>query len=277
MADVPLVHGAEALLGFVLVEYAVGSRDLRVAAGAVRRVVVARLLHGLGRELWLWPAWSAWLSPLDGTLSRTIRPALSCYLLLVGGTGDFTTTARLLRAPVEDRLGSHMTFRLTKRGHFHGISLGLLALADHLDQEGSPIDYTRRRTVDYRDLLPLDTWTQLCRDIDFEAGGIRRHQFARALLFERLSGLPATLAPPAYTPSTTELRTMLRTFETDLTPALMSQLEAHATEFLNSRESATNPSPGSLRQTSSAISSYPAATCGTSTLACCTGSSGTKA
>ncbi|MGW5446829.1 hypothetical protein [Streptomyces asiaticus] len=91
----------------------------------------------------LWPAWSARLSPLDGALSRTIRPALSCYLLLVGGTGHFTTTARLLRAPVEDRLGSHMTFRLTKRGHFHGIGLGLLALADYLDQEGSPIDYTR--------------------------------------------------------------------------------------------------------------------------------------
>ncbi|MFC8838672.1 TniQ family protein [Streptomyces griseoincarnatus] len=180
----------------------------------------------------LWPAWSARLSPLDGALSRTIRPALSCYLLLIGGTGDFTTTARLLRAPVEDRLGAHMTFRLTKRGHFHGISLGLLALADYLDQEGSPIDYARRRTVDYRNLLPLDTWTQLCRDIDFEAGGVRRHQFARALLFERLSGLPATLAPAAYAPGTTELRTMLRTFETDLTPALMSQLEEHAAEFL---------------------------------------------
>ncbi|MFD7068279.1 TniQ family protein [Streptomyces sp. NPDC059913] len=180
----------------------------------------------------LWPAWSVRLSPLDGALSRTIRPALSCYLLLVGGTGDFTTTARLLHAPVEDRLGSHMTFRLTKRGHFHGISLGLLALADYLDQEGSPIDYARRRGLDYRDLMPLDTWTQLCRDIDFEAGGVRRHQFVRALLFERLSGLPTPLAPAAYAPSTTELRTMLRTFETDLTPALMSQLEAHAAEFL---------------------------------------------
>lgn len=33
-------------------------------------------------------------------------------------------------------------------------------------------------------------------------------------------------------PGTTELRTMLRTFETDLTPALMSQLEEHAAEFL---------------------------------------------
>ncbi|WP_405392441.1 TniQ family protein [Streptomyces sp. NBC_01102] len=180
----------------------------------------------------LWPAWSARLSPLDGALSRTIRPALSCYLLLIGGTGNFTTTARLLNAPVEERLGSHMTFRLTKRGHFHGIGLGLLALADYLDQEGSPIDCTRRRTVDYRDLLPLDTWTQLCRGIDFEAGGVRCHQFARAMLFERLSGLPATLAPATYAPSTTELRTMLRTFETDLTPALMSQLEAHAAEFL---------------------------------------------
>ncbi|MGC9501220.1 TniQ family protein [Streptomyces sp. WG7] len=225
----------------------------------------------------LWPAWSARLSPLDGALSRTIRPALSCYLLLVGGTGDFTTTARLLHAPVEDRLGSHMTFRLTKRGHFHGISLGLLALADYLDQEGSPIDYTRRRMVDYRNLLPLDTWTQLCRDIDFEAGGVRRHQFARALLFERLSGLPATLAPAAYAPSTTELRTMLRTFETDLTPALMSQLEGTQPSSSPGRESATNLCPGSPRQTSSVISRCPAATWRTSTPACCTGSSGTNA
>lgn len=110
--------------------------------------------------------------------------------------------------------------------------LGLLALADHLDQEGSPIVYARRRTVDYRNLLPLDSWTQLCRDIDFEAGGVRRHQFARALLFERLSEPPATLAPAAYAPGTTELRTMLRTFETDFTQALMSQLEGLEAEFL---------------------------------------------
>lgn len=113
----------------------------------------------------LWPAWSARLSPQNGALSRTIRPALSCYLLLIGGTGDFTAAARLLHAPVEDRLGSHMTFRLTKRDHFQGISLGPSALADYLDEEGSPIDYDRRRTVDYRDLLPLSTWRQLCRYI----------------------------------------------------------------------------------------------------------------
>ncbi|WP_433543796.1 TniQ family protein (plasmid) [Streptomyces sp. CA-294286] len=180
----------------------------------------------------LWPAWSARLSPLDGALSRTIRPALSCYLLLIGGPRDFQTTARLLQAPVEDRLGTHMAFRLTQRGHFHSISLGLLALADYLDREGSPIDYARRRALDYSNLLPPDTWTQLCRDIDFEAGKGRRHQFARALLFERLSGLPATLAPDAYAAGTTELRTMLRTFETDVTPALLSQLEDHAAEFL---------------------------------------------
>ncbi|WNI24931.1 TniQ family protein [Streptomyces sp. ITFR-16] len=180
----------------------------------------------------LWPAWSARLSPQNGALSRTIRPALSCYLLLIGGTRNFSTGARLLRAPVEDRLGTHMTSRLAKQGHFKAIGLGLSALADYLDQEESPIDYDRRRAADYRDLLPLDTWTQLCRDIGFEAGGVRRHQFARALLFERLSGLPAPLAPTPYAPSTAELRTMLRTFETDLTPALMVQLEGHAAEFL---------------------------------------------
>ncbi|MDX2757253.1 TniQ family protein [Streptomyces europaeiscabiei] len=181
----------------------------------------------------LWPAWSARLSPSSGALSRTIRPALSCYLLLIGGArGDFTTATRLLRSPAEDRLGPHMAHRLTKQGHFKAISVGLSVLADYLDKEGSPIDYDRRRATDYRDLLPLDTWTQLCRDIEFEAGGVRRHQFARALLFERISGLPATLAPAAYAPATQELRTMLRTFETDLTPALVGQLEEHAREFL---------------------------------------------
>ncbi|WNI20028.1 TniQ family protein [Actinacidiphila sp. ITFR-21] len=181
----------------------------------------------------LWPAWSARLSPSSGALSRTIRPALSCYLLLIGGAReDFTTATRLLRSPAEDRLGPHMAHRLTKQGHFKAISIGLSVLADYLDQEGSPIDYDRRRAVDYRDLLPLDTFQQLCRDIEFDPGGVRRHQFARALLFERISGLPATLAPAAYAPATPELRTMLRTFETDLTPALVSQLGEHAGEFL---------------------------------------------
>ncbi|MFD7127353.1 MULTISPECIES: hypothetical protein [Streptomyces] len=64
---------------------------------------------------------------------------------------------------------------------------------------------------------------------------MRRHQFARALLFERISGFPATVAPVAYAPATPELRTMLRTFETDLTPALVSQLEGHAREFLTAQ------------------------------------------
>ncbi|MFF9569851.1 TniQ family protein [Streptomyces sp. NPDC014685] len=192
---------------------------------------VAARAHRIPTQLW--PTWSARLSPSSGALSRTIRPALSCYLLLIGGArGDFTTATRILRSPAEDRLGSHMAHRLTKRGHFKAISRGLSVLADYLDQEGSPIDYDRRRATDYRDLLPLDAWTQLCRDIEFEAGGMRRHQFARALLFERISGLPATLAPAVYAPATPELRTMLRTFETDLTPALVSQLEGHAREFL---------------------------------------------
>lgn len=180
----------------------------------------------------LWPSWSARLSPADGALSRTIRPGLSCYLLLVGGTGSFSAAARLLHAPVTERVGSHLTFRLMERGRFDAISRGLSVLADYLDQEGAPIDYARRRAVDYQDLLPPDVWAQLCRDIGFEAGKGRRHQFARALLFEQLSGLPATMAPATYAPTSTELRTMLRTFETDLTPALAGQLTQHGEEFL---------------------------------------------
>lgn len=99
----------------------------------------------------------------------------------ISATHGSARPCRLLHAPVEDRLASHMTFRLTKWGHFHDISRGLLALADNfLAQEGSPIDYTCRRALDYRNLLPMDTWTQRCRDIDFEAGGVQRPQRRQA-------------------------------------------------------------------------------------------------
>lgn len=41
------------------------------------------------------------------------------------------------------------------------------------------------------------------------------------------------MLPTAYAPASQELRTLLRTFETDLTPVLVSQLEVHAGEFLD--------------------------------------------
>ncbi|GAA3116211.1 hypothetical protein GCM10010521_00040 [Streptomyces rameus] len=134
-------------------------------------------MRDLGSPVVLWPAWSARPSPQNGSLSRTIHPAQSYYLLFIGGTGDFPAAVRLLHTPVEDLLGSHMPFRLTKRGHFGDISLGLSARAITLTRKDrrSPTTAAARSTTH---LLPLDAWTQLCRDMGFEAGGRFRRRLS---------------------------------------------------------------------------------------------------
>lgn len=180
----------------------------------------------------LWPAWSARLSPPGGAIARTMRPALTCFLVLVGSTSRFGAVSQHLRLGIGELGASKAALRLSSQGCWREIYLALSRLADHLDQIDPPIDYDRRRTLDYTALLPHSAWHGLCRELGFDVGGARRHQFVRALMFERVSGLPVTQAPPAYAPTTSDQRTRLRTFETILTPRLVHGLDALALGFL---------------------------------------------
>lgn len=60
---------------------------------------------------------------------------------------------------------------------------------------GTPIDYGRRRLLDYTGLLPRDRWLETCRRTGTPPGTGRRERIARSQLFQRLSGLPAESAP----------------------------------------------------------------------------------
>ncbi|MFJ6138833.1 LysR family transcriptional regulator [Kitasatospora sp. NPDC092286] len=83
-----------------------------------------------------------------------------------------------------------------------------------------PIDYHRRRVLDYTGLLPEELWEQVSRRSGIHPGHNLRRKLARAVLFERISGMPADLAAPDLAVSTPSERSMPASFITDLTPDL---------------------------------------------------------
>ena len=85
-----------------------------------------------------------------------------------------------------------MLWQLTKTGHWQQIRSALIRLADHLDAHPPPIDYQRRRHLDYTGLLPETAWSRICRRSGTRPEGAST---ARRYLRERLSGLPAFANP----------------------------------------------------------------------------------
>src|SRR5207248_6973111 len=108
----------------------------------------------------------------------------------------------------------------------------LVRLVDYLDNTEVPIDYQRRRLVDYRRLLTNAEWHQRCRDAHVRPGLPIRGQIARCILFERLSGLPVSFAPFSTGLDTAAFRQKMNRFLTTLTPDLADALHASAAHFL---------------------------------------------
>ncbi len=132
----------------------------------------------------------------------------------------------------------------------------LQELARELDAHGAPIDYTRRRRLDYRRLLPPPTWTDLCRHARALPGQAERLRTARRWLFERLSGMPADLAPNPFAIACSEDRARLAAFPRFLTPDLSRELDDYARIFLEEKRITDEPAtwhPPTARLNSSAL------------------------
>ncbi len=71
----------------------------------------------------------------------------------------------------------------------------LTRLADHLDARPYPINYERRRGLDYADLPSVETLAQICRDAGQHPGTGRRLRIARCIVFTQISGTPIEHAP----------------------------------------------------------------------------------
>ncbi|MBV6701815.1 hypothetical protein KV557_32730 [Kitasatospora aureofaciens] len=184
----------------------------------------------------LWPTWTVALAPPHRHPLRTfqnLQHALSVLLALIGPGGSVHEASRRLGAcyPPDDT--ARLLHRLQTHPNWQAAETALSDLAQHLDRVGSPIDYQRRRQLDYRDLLPVPQWQALARRALHLPGNSHRPLTARRWLFERISGLPATHAPTAYALTEHFHRNQISDFTTVLSPQLLAELDAHAIEFLN--------------------------------------------
>jgi hypothetical protein len=180
----------------------------------------------------LWPYWAVRLSPPDGAYHRTMAPVLSSAVLLVGNPMDLGEVATRLGAVTDDRTISRLLQLLAGNPRWGAVATAVTRFADYLDDHDVPIDYQRRRRLDYSGLLPPEQWLDLCRRTGLPPGQGRRDKMARSLLFARISGLPIEAAPDFAAFGETYFRAETARFAAISTPELASALDEAACGFL---------------------------------------------
>jgi len=179
----------------------------------------------------LWNSWAVRLRPPSGAYQKVLRPVLSSALLTVGTPISLGMAANLLGRVTDSLTISRVLQLLRGDPHWEQIHTALDRLATHLDTYDVPIDYQRRRELDYCELLADEQWLELCADALLLPGRGRRRQVAHTLLFHRISGQPLEAAPRyvhqnrAFAAEVAELATLC-------TPEFTHALDAVARAFL---------------------------------------------
>ena len=180
----------------------------------------------------LWPSWAVRLSPPDGAYPRILAPVLSCAVLLVGNPMELDEVAARLGSVTDSRTISRLLQLLADHPRWEAIAAAVTRLAAYLDDNDVPVDYQRRRRLDYSGLLPPGQWLDLCRRTGVSPGQGRRDKIARCLLFARISGLPFEAAPDFDTSGEAYFRAETAHFSAIRTPELVAALDETASDFL---------------------------------------------
>ncbi|WP_433625740.1 TniQ family protein [Nocardia sp. CA-120079] len=177
----------------------------------------------------LWEPWSLPLA-LPGCHQHQLRLAVSAVLLLIGTRLRLQEAAEVLNSPIDHQGISRVVAMFENHSDWPLFQDALTRMSDYLADTEIPIDYRRRRTLDYTDLLPDSVWRQICRGAGTPGQGASRARVARCFLFERLSGMPASAAPDAVDQNL--FRTRTADFPQHLTPELATALHEYAADFL---------------------------------------------
>jgi hypothetical protein len=180
----------------------------------------------------LWPSCAVRLNSSDGAYHRTVAPVLSSAVLLVGNPMGLDEVAARLGSVTDDRTISRLLQILAGNPRWAAIATAVTRLADYLDDYDVPIDYQRRRRLDYSGLLPPEQWLDLCRRTGVPPGHGRRDKMARSLLCARISGLPIEAAPDFAAAGEAYFRAETARFAAIRTPELATALDDAARAFL---------------------------------------------
>jgi hypothetical protein len=178
----------------------------------------------------LWGDWIAQYAPLrvDNEIAAS---ALAAAVVFTGTRLTHSAALALLDPHAPSRQVTHVMRELGRSTHHVTTLHAVLRLAALLDTQDVPIDYARRRHLDYTDLLPESQWGQLCRDAGVSPGSGRRWELARAALYQELSGNPLRAMPTAWHTTRASPPAVAR-FVEELPPAVRAALDQIAAEFL---------------------------------------------
>ncbi|MCZ9346986.1 TniQ family protein, partial [Streptomyces sp. TRM76130] len=135
-----------------------------------------------------WPPWTIRLAPPEGIHARALAPVLAALLLIPDSRTSLDQAAGLIGDAIDGTEVSRLLQELDGLPQWPDIATALDRLADYLDANSTPIDYGRRRLLDYTGLLSHDRWLEICRRTGTPPGTGRRERIARSQLFQRLSG-----------------------------------------------------------------------------------------
>jgi DNA-binding transcriptional LysR family regulator len=161
-----------------------------------------------------------------------VAPVLSSAVLLAGNRMELDEVATRVGSVTDGRTISRLLQLLAGHPRWEAISAAVTRLAAYLDDNDVPVDYQRRRRLDYAGLLPPRQWLGLCRQTGVSPGQGRREKIARCLLFTRISGLPAETAPDFAAAGEAYFRAETARFAAIRTPELAAALDETARSFL---------------------------------------------
>ena len=145
---------------------------------------------------------------------------------------DLDEVATRLGSVTDGRTISRILQLLAGDPRWEAIAAAVTRLADYLDDNDVPVDYQRRRRLDYSGLLPPRQWLDLCRRTGVSPGQGRRDKIARCMLFARISGLPVEAAPDFAATGEAYFRAETARFAAIRTPELAAALDETARDFL---------------------------------------------
>lgn len=174
--------------------------------------------------------WQRWAQPLTVPGSRRLhhRLALAAAIQLIGTDQTPSEACAALGGHLRPAEMHRVLKLFQSMGIWRECGIALARMADFLADDDSPIDYARRRRLDYTDLLPDDEWRRIHRRSDALAVGKRTAVAARMFLYELISGQPAARL-------SSRVGFKLFSFPRSLTPHLLAELNQHGLEFLASQ------------------------------------------
>lgn len=144
----------------------------------------------------MWPEWSACLLQGIGD-SAALRSALSIATVVIGSDLKPVEAARLLGEHASANALNSRLWVLRNSTYWRPACAALIRLSDYLSTGRGPIDYSRRRSLDYSALLNDSAWKILSAQIGTSCRDERARGVITRYLVERLSGQPAAGPKPA--------------------------------------------------------------------------------